>query len=154
MDWSLLQAISTLVICGFIYVIYAKRNGRTRPWPLRVAVGFMALVAIYLGGFSYESGWPSYQTTLPKEFIFVRGIVFAPTDDDPGKIYMWIRTAKSPNVPISIEVPFDEQLARDVLKANEMANSGEVFITTDKNKQLPAPEPKPKRRERPRMTEV
>jgi hypothetical protein len=69
-------------------------------------------------GYSSERGWPVKQEDFD-DFVFISGVVQKPTDvDEEGHIFLWVRVKDNPNKPYAIELPYSDELAKQVDLAN------------------------------------
>ena len=68
-------------------------------------------------------GWPSTRPA-PEKFEFLHGHTVKPTKDDPGSVYLWIKSHDYWGAPQNLQLPYSEDLEEYVKMANIMRGKG------------------------------
>ena len=129
MDWSPFHCLVVLMllVAGWKIDSWLK----TKQWPMRrkAVIVFASVVALlWISGLTPERGFPS-ESEIPNDFIFVHGVVNKPTKNDPGVIYIWIRTADDIKRPRVYAMEYDEEMDMTIQLSNiKVAIDGEFRV--------------------------
>lgn len=122
--------IILILIIFLISLIFIFLEGK---WHIKVLTTFFAFLLVFGTVFVWKSIQGTPKPTYDLDGILVRAyIIKEPSQDNPGKIWLWAFDQKGNNEPLNLEVPYTKQLHKE-LAENQGLNEGRVQRFKKKN---------------------